>query len=123
MTLKIESPEVAELFFAARQLLLNSSCSAFLKPSLDRVRAALAQFDEQDAAAFAVAAVKEKQPAAAATPAEPVSEPTVPFIAPHIAPDSAPPAKPTRKKTVKKKAAKKTIKAAKPIKKAAKKTK
>ena len=31
MTLKIENPEVAELFFAAQQLLLNSSYSAFLE--------------------------------------------------------------------------------------------
>jgi len=113
MTLRIETAEVAELFNAARQLLLNSSYSAFLAPSLDRVRTALAAFEEADATAYAVAAVKEKYPPAPA----PVVEPPV-VEAPAAV---TPPAKPTRKKTAKKAPAKPVKKAAKPVKKTVKK--
>ena len=77
------------MFNAARQLLLNSSYSAFLPPSLDRVRTALAAFEEKrDATAYAVTAVKEKYPPAPA----PVVEPPV-VEAPAAV---TPPAKPTR---------------------------
>ena len=113
MTLRIETAEVAELFNAARQLLLNSSYSAFLAPSLDRVRTALAAFEEADATAYAVAAVKEKYPPAPA----PVVEPPV-VEAPAAV---TPPAKPTRKKTAKKAPAKPVKKAAKQVKKTVKK--
>ena len=43
---KPTAKDVTELYQAARQLLLNTERTAFLDPSLDRVRAALEPFEE-----------------------------------------------------------------------------
>ncbi len=114
MTLKIESPEVAELFFATRQLLLNSNYSTFLAPSLDRVRTALSRFDEKDARAIAMPGLTPEaapvvEPAPVAVPAAPVE------------PAPTPAAKKARKPAAKKTAKARKPAAKKPVKKAAKK--